>query len=119
LASICIFVPIVFALLTRWKEAPTYQLAAVPAVFSTIWMSHRHHDLLILSLLVVPLFSLTLKQQRLKIITAVVLIAYCFPHLTIFYGKAHFWPVPFLYRVIWLFGLVYLLEPMKWPKVKA
>lgn len=119
LASIGIFVVIVFALLTRWKAAPIYQLAAVPAVFSTFWMSHRNHDLMIVSLLAVPLFYLDLKQQRAKIITVVVLIAYCFPHLAIFYGEPYFWPVPLLFRLTWLFGLIYLLEPMKWPKLKG
>ncbi len=119
LASIGIFVVIVFALLTRWKAAPTYQLAAVPAVFSTYWMSHRNHDLMIVSLLAVPLFYLDIKQHRAKIITAVVLIAYCFPHFAMFYGEPHFWPVPLLFRLTWLFGLIYLLEPNIWPKLKG
>jgi len=118
LISIGIVTFIVLILLNRWKLAPTYYLAAVPAVFSTFWMSHRNHDLMIVSLLIVPLFSLALKQQRLNIVIAMALFAYCFPHFAIFYGEPYFWPVPILFRVMWLFGLIYLLESVNYSQVK-
>jgi hypothetical protein len=113
LASIALFVPLVFALLSKWRTAPLYQLAAIPAVFSTLWMNHRPHDLMIVSLLVVPLLSLAFEKRssRLVIIAGVVGLAYWFPHLARFYEEAYFWPVPLLFRVIWLFGLFCLLEP--------
>jgi hypothetical protein len=113
LASIALFVPLVFALLRRWQAASIYQLAAVPAVFSTFWMSHRAHDLMIISLLMAPLLSLALEKRssRLVIIAGVVGIAYWFPHLARFYEEAYFWPLPLLFRIIWLFGLFCLLEP--------
>jgi hypothetical protein len=120
LISIALFVPLVFVLLRRWKMAPIYHLAAIPAVFSTFWMSHRVHDLMIISLLVVPLLALALEKRSswLVIISGVVGLAYWFPHLSRFYAQAHFWPVPLLFRGVWLFGLFCLLEQTIRPTYK-
>jgi len=101
LSSVLIFTFLTFGLLTLWRWASPYQLAAIPAVFSTIWMSHRPSDLMLISFLVVPMFWIVLKNQGTTFIIFALLAGFShwFPHFDRFYL---YWPIPLFYRLLWL-----------------
>ena len=109
LITISISLCAVLYLLIRYRRLSVFELAAVPAVFATIWMSHRVHDLLVISLLVLPLLCLAFKNSgwNLNLIALLVAFSHWLPHLNRVYQIP---PIPFAYRVLWLVGVILLLR---------
>lgn len=109
--SVSIFACISFLLLLLLRKAPILYLAAIPAVFSTIWMSHRTHDLMVISLLVVPILLLSMgeKSFSLMIVSLLVGLSYWTPHLWRFYYEQQFWLIPFIVRILWLLSVCFVI----------
>lgn len=101
------FTVITFIILLMWRRLPVYVLGAIPAVFSTVWISNRAHDLFIISLLVAPILWTYLQSpEAFKTLALATGISHWFPHLYQFYVS---WPVPFIYRAFWVSSLVIFL----------
>lgn len=109
--SVSICASISFLLLIIFRKAPIIHVIAIPAVFSTLWMSHRVHDLMVISLLVVPLISLSMRKRSSSLLTLSLLvgISYWTPHLARFYMKPQFWLIPLLVRILWVWAACFVL----------